>query len=161
MILKKRRTTWIVAAAAAVTLTVTTGSGAAVRAQGTGAGRPTPQQMQQMRARQIKMRQMRKAAKEKMFKDLGVTPAQRKKLDALEAATQRQIMSKFKAVRAMKTQPTPQQQQQIMGQLRSIAMQSRRQMLAVLTPAQRQKYVKIAAAQMKKARAMRGGSQAR
>ncbi len=71
--------------------------------------------MQQMRAHRMqqiqRMRQMRRAGKEKMFKELGVTPPQRKKLDAIEAVAQRQVMSKVQVMRATNKPPTPQQQQ--------------------------------------------------
>lgn len=126
--------------------------------------RPTSQQIQQRQAQQLqairRMRKMRNAYMEKFYKELGITPAQRQKLDAIQAGTERRIMSKVQAMRAMKTRPTPQQQRQMMTQVRAIAMQSQKQFMAVLTPAQRRKYARMAAEQMKKMRAMRGGAKA-
>lgn len=138
MIRGTRRTMAAVMAVAAAALAATACmEPTAVRAQGAPGGRrPTPQQMQQMRA-------MRTAFKERMFRMLNVTPAQRKKLNAIEARTNRQMEARIAPLRASKTRPAPQKLRQMNAQIRAIAQRGQTEMLAVLTPAQRAKLKQI------------------
>lgn len=141
---------------------ITLAAAGAAQAQGPRMGMPTPQQMKQMRDQQ----------KAQFYKELGVTPAQRTKLDTIEnrympqfmriqKKYMAQIQPRMAAVRKKYPNPTPQQQQQAMRELQPIVMKVQQQAIAevkpladkmekesmaVLTPAQRTKYKKIQAA---------------
>ncbi len=113
-----------------------------VQAQTPGPGRgqtgPSPQQRQQMRAMQ-----------EKAYKDLGITAAQRQKIEAIQKRYSQQIQSKMQAFRKSNPNATP---QQAMAEIRPLGAQMQKETMAVLTPAQRDKVKKMQAEQMKKMR---------
>ena len=134
----------------------------AAQAQGPGMGgqRPTAQQLKQMRDKQ----------KAQAYKELGVTPTQKTKLDAIEnkympqlLALQKKYMAKIQTnVAAMKKKYPKQEQQQqamqemqpmmmkvqqqAMAEVKPVADKMERESMAVLTPAQRAKYKKMQAA---------------
>jgi Spy/CpxP family protein refolding chaperone len=126
--------------AAAISLLAAIAVQAQTPGAGTGPRRPSPQQMQAMR--------------EKAYKDLGITTAQRQKLDAIEKRYGQQIRTKMQAFQKNNPNATP---QQAMAEVRPLAVQAQKEQMAVLTPAQRDKLKKRQAEQMKK---MRSGTPA-
>ena len=92
-------------------------------AQPAGGQQPTPEQlrqMQQARAAQIK------AAKEKLYKDLGITADQKTKLEAIE--------TKYTAL-----------QQKLVREMEVLGMKAQSEQMAVLTAAQKDKLKKLMA----------------
>nr|CAA9280620.1 hypothetical protein AVDCRST_MAG63-3519 [uncultured Armatimonadetes bacterium] len=109
-------------AAAAVTLGVLP-SALAQPAGGAGQQRPTPEQMRQMQ--QARAAQL-KAAKEKLYKDLGITGDQKEKLEAIE--------KKYTAL-----------QQKLVREMEVLGMKAQSEQMAVLTAAQKDKLKKMMA----------------
>ena len=152
MVFSKKR--WV--ALAAIVL-----AAGAAQAQGPGMGSPpTAQQMKQMRDRQ----------KVQFYKELGVTSAQKTKLDAIENKYMPQLMGmqkkymtqvQTKMAAVKKKYPKQEQQQQAMKEMQPFMMKVQQQAMtevkpvadkmekesmAVLTAAQRDKYKKMQAA---------------
>lgn len=127
-----RRLAAILAAAALLALA----PGAPAGAQGMGAGqRPMTPQQQQARAA---------AMKADVYKKLALTPAQISKVEAIERKYRNLMQTRITALRKKYgANSAPDQQQKAMAELQPLLLKmrtdSRREFLAVLTPAQRKK----------------------
>ena len=132
-------------AAAAVLSAALAGGSAGVRAQGGAAGQTmSPQQQQQM----AQMRQQAMQAQEKMFKELGVTQAQKTKLETIQNKYRKQIMAKAEEYRTKNPKADPMQMQsQLMPVMQPLYQKMQKELMAVFTPAQQAKIKKMKAGQ--------------
>ena len=135
-------------AAAAVLSAALAGGSTGVRAQGGAAGQTmSPQQQQQM----AQMRQQAMQAQEKMFKELGVTQAQKTKLETIQNKYRKQIMAKAEEYRTKNPKADPMQMQsQLMPVMQPLYQKMQKELMAVFTPAQQAKIKKMEAEHMKK-----------
>lgn len=96
---------------------------------------------------QAQMQAQADAARDRLYKELGVTAAQKQKLTAIENKYKQIVRGRYQAFSKKYPKATPAQQQSFMAEMQSIAPKARAESMAVLTPAQRVKLKKMMAAQ--------------
>lgn len=96
----------------------------------------SPQQRQQMMRRAQDMQNA-------IYKQLGVTPAQKAKLERIQERHMAQIRSRVMRLQKQHPNATREQQQKMMMEMRPLAMKMQQEMMAVLTPAQRKKMMSM------------------
>lgn len=105
-------------------------------------GLMTPQQLKQFAAK-VRQTRTHKEANELLLRALGTTPTQRKQINIIEARAERRVAILRQPLRASKKPLSKQQMAKLASQVRDSQLQFTKEVLAVLTPAQRARFNQI------------------